>query len=91
MIAAAQGDGDLSEARKQLQDVQKVFSGLPEAKIAATGIEALVRIGFVRKVESRAKATLREEEAAKFQDTPWTALFDKPAAGAGTAKQADGK
>ncbi|MCB9879462.1 MAG: hypothetical protein H6835_17850 [Planctomycetes bacterium] len=97
VITTAQGDGDLSEARKLLQEVQKVFSGLPEAKLAATGIEALARVGFVRKVEARgnAKATLRQDEAAKYKDTPWTALFEAPKAPdaqpAGEKHEGDGK
>lgn len=84
----------LSNAKKRLSKVKRVFKGEDEAAVAARGILAIKRLNFLRSAEARAntKAGLRKGVAAEFKGTIWVAMFGKaPAKNSAKSGGVDGK
>lgn len=84
VVQQAKAGGDIVALRKKLGVVKQKFAGEPEAADVETGLKALQKLALVREVEAGGNPAkdLRERNAAPFKGTRWTAMFEKPPAGA---------
>jgi len=81
VVKAARSGGDLTAARKVLEDVRRQFAREPEADDAADGIKALKRLGSIVAAEASGNAAsgIREKAARDCEGTRWAAIFDESA------------